>query len=283
MRICVVGDCMVDRNIFIRAKKLCTEAPVPVFEEHSEEWTLGGAANVAAMCKALGAEVLLVGVCGVDEASEQMRRLLFWYDIEHDIEGDTQCQTTVKKRYFDVRDGQRHLVSRFDRDCQYKCTREDAEWFASNIYDWKPDAVIIQDHGKGIVCTELLSKLSARHEVFIDPAKTTPPINAIWISGIDELPTDVLLLSNHGGVIIKKGADGISSLDPDVFDMPAYCEKPVASCGAGDEFLAAFVVARMDGKSWREACEWASIASAIQVGRHGMTPVTREEIAAWTA
>ena len=88
MKIAVVGDIMVDRSVFVKAKKICTEAPIPVFEEVGEEWSLGGAAGVAAMCKALSAEVLLCGVIGDgDHGSDGdiVESLCFEKEITHKI------------------------------------------------------------------------------------------------------------------------------------------------------------------------------------------------------
>src|SRR6185436_21176926 len=47
-RIVLVGDLMLDRYLYGDAERVSPEAPVPVLHYQSEEFRLGGAANVAA-------------------------------------------------------------------------------------------------------------------------------------------------------------------------------------------------------------------------------------------
>ena len=55
--ILVLGDAIEDHYIFGRIERICPEAPVPIFIPEREETRPGGAANVAAQLRALGAEV----------------------------------------------------------------------------------------------------------------------------------------------------------------------------------------------------------------------------------
>src|SRR5207253_1257918 len=65
-RILVVGDLILDRYIWGDAERISQEAPVPLLRADSREHRLGGAASVATMLRALGAEVELVGGVGTD-------------------------------------------------------------------------------------------------------------------------------------------------------------------------------------------------------------------------
>ena len=283
MRICVVGDLGVDVNVSCVAKKIASEAPIPVFEELETSHNPAMAANVAAMCDALGAETLLIGVLGDDDIAGILDDNENGFQVET-VEATWNC-TTVKKRYFDVRDGQRHLVARFDKDCGYQCELSDALWMVKKIEQFSPDAVIIQDHNKGVVTRHLMKQVTQLpYPVFVDPSPSThvPLTPASWVGGFNELPNGEhrVLLDDATALIVKKGAGGISCVIPDKFDIPAYCKNPINSCGAGDTFISALVVARLDGKSWREACEWASAASSVVVGRYGMEPPRRVDITA---
>src|SRR4030067_64072 len=73
-RIAVLGDVMLDRYIWGRVERISPEAPVPVVEIERESATLGGAGNVAANLRALGAEPVLLGVTGADAEAEALRR-----------------------------------------------------------------------------------------------------------------------------------------------------------------------------------------------------------------
>src|SRR5215470_4844048 len=72
-RIAVLGDCMVDRYLWGRVERISPEAPVPVVEIERESFTLGGAGNVAANLRALGAEPLLLAAVGSDAEAGALR------------------------------------------------------------------------------------------------------------------------------------------------------------------------------------------------------------------
>ena len=63
-RILVLGDLILDRYTFGNAERVSPEAPVLVLRSDAQEVRLGGAASVAFLLRALGAEVTLAGVLG---------------------------------------------------------------------------------------------------------------------------------------------------------------------------------------------------------------------------
>lgn len=63
----VVGDLMLDEYISGRVDRISPEAPVPVVRVENERWAVGGAANVAANVKALGARCPVIGLAGHDD------------------------------------------------------------------------------------------------------------------------------------------------------------------------------------------------------------------------
>src|SRR5205085_12296373 len=75
-RVLVVGDVMLDRYLYGDATRISPEAPVPVLLFREEEFRLGGAANVAANCAALGAKTRLLAVVGRDSAGRQLGAML---------------------------------------------------------------------------------------------------------------------------------------------------------------------------------------------------------------
>ena len=69
VHVVVLGDVMLDHFMVGRVSRVSPEAPVPIVEFEREFRVPGGAANVAANARALGARVTLVGVVGDDEAA----------------------------------------------------------------------------------------------------------------------------------------------------------------------------------------------------------------------
>ena len=71
-RVMVIGDLMLDKYLSGSVERLSPEAPVPVLLRESERAVLGGAANVCANLALLGAEVVVIGVIGRDEAGSML-------------------------------------------------------------------------------------------------------------------------------------------------------------------------------------------------------------------
>jgi len=66
LRLVVLGDVMLDEYRAGNVSRTSPEAPVPVVKVEDEHHCLGGAANVANVARALGANVELFGVVGDD-------------------------------------------------------------------------------------------------------------------------------------------------------------------------------------------------------------------------
>ena len=71
VRLLVVGDIMMDRSILGKVSRISPEAPVPVIIAETEDFNLGGAANVAHNIRSLGGIVSLCGVVGDDENGQE--------------------------------------------------------------------------------------------------------------------------------------------------------------------------------------------------------------------
>jgi len=67
VKLLVVGDIMMDRTILGKVSRISPEAPVPVVIAETEDFNLGGAANVAHNIRSLGGTVSLCGILGDDE------------------------------------------------------------------------------------------------------------------------------------------------------------------------------------------------------------------------
>ena len=246
MKILVLGDIMTDIDITCEIVKWYGSAPVLREVSHIER--PGGAANVAEMCKALGAEVLL---CGVPELERQ---------------------PTIKRRF--LVDGK--LVARHDTEDMALCY-----WTIPQhgpIYDFlmSADGIIVADHGKGFVQQAMMHSIcNSKASVFVDPVPTTPVVHSdyiTWIGSEDEIPYKAM-----GRKIIKLGANGIRFWTHRVGwqTWPSKCSQCVDDIGAGDQFLASFVVASLSGYEFVDAVGIAHQDAGEQCRRVGIQPVTR--------
>ena len=69
-KVLVVGDIILDEYIYGETSRISPEAPVPIVKVSNTEERPGGAANVALNVSSLGMSVDLLGITGIDKASE---------------------------------------------------------------------------------------------------------------------------------------------------------------------------------------------------------------------
>ena len=81
------------------ASRISPEAPVPVVNVSKRRYVAGGAANVAANARAMGAAVWLAGITGVDDSAVRLRERLSEAGIGADaLLEDAARPTTTKTR-----------------------------------------------------------------------------------------------------------------------------------------------------------------------------------------
>src|SRR5579862_5687591 len=99
VRVLVAGDCMLDAYVSGTATRISPEAPVPVVNVSQRRFITGGAANVAANIRSMGASVSLAGVTGVDESAVRLREQVERAGIAADsLIEDVARVTTTKTR-----------------------------------------------------------------------------------------------------------------------------------------------------------------------------------------
>ena len=82
--ILVLGDVMLDRYLWGEVQRISPEAPVPVVRVLERSKVLGGAGNVAANLAGLECPTTIVGICGHDEAGNDITALLEKKNIENE-------------------------------------------------------------------------------------------------------------------------------------------------------------------------------------------------------
>src|SRR5919107_1126818 len=76
LKVAVIGDVMLDTYWWGTVDRISPEGPVPVVAVTKKEQRIGGAGNVALNAAALGAEVSILSVIGLDEEGKQLTDLL---------------------------------------------------------------------------------------------------------------------------------------------------------------------------------------------------------------
>jgi rfaE bifunctional protein kinase chain/domain len=161
LRLLVVGDVMLDQFLMGRVNRISPEAPVPVVEFETEQFRLGGAANVANNARALGAAVDLVGVVGHDPTADRLRQDLADRGIPPaGLVTASDRPTTRKVRVVTTRNQQ---VARVDYESNAEVSHEVGHALKDRIGDRLGGAsiVVVSDYQKGVVTAGLMSWLAA--------------------------------------------------------------------------------------------------------------------------
>jgi D-glycero-beta-D-manno-heptose-7-phosphate kinase len=294
----VVGDVMLDRYWFGDATRISPEAPVPVVLFEKETLMLGGAANVAHNCAALGAQTQLLSVVGEDEPGNALQRLLEAAGIRASLQRDPSMPTTVKLRVI----GQRHhQLLRIDFE-----TQPSHEVLASKLAEFEAalpacNVVILSDYGKGGL-THIIRMIEAARAagktVLVDPKGddytryrgadlVTPNVGELrvvvggWADEADlERRAQALRTTlAAGALLLTRGEDGMSLYRAGgAQHFKAEAREVYDVSGAGDTVIAAIGVMLGVGAPLDEAVRIANLAGGIKVGKFGTAPVTREEL-----
>ena len=303
-RVVVVGDVILDKYLSGSVERLSPEAPVPVLLREAERAVLGGAANVAANLAELGAEVVVVGVAGCDEAGSTLVDLLRAYPkLNADrLVTDPDRPTTCKIR---VMSGAHQMV-RIDAESRMGIAAAIEEAVSSAIRDSLPqaDVVVLSDYAKGlcndrIIRTVIGSTAEAGKASIIDPKRRDFSIyrNATLIkpnrreltdatglpcetdqqaetaarAAIDQTTSAILLTrSEHGMSYFERDKKPLHlrTAAQDVFDVS----------GAGDTVLALAALGTAAGLSPGELMRLANAAAGIVVSKIGTAVVSMKEL-----
>jgi D-beta-D-heptose 7-phosphate kinase/D-beta-D-heptose 1-phosphate adenosyltransferase len=304
--ILVVGDVMLDHFVIGSVERISPEAPVPVVRFDREEYRLGGAANVAANLRALGARVEIVGLIGADDAGDRLRSALA--DIGVATSGlvvhPERC-TTRKTRVVTSRNQQ---VARID----YEDDAEVDGSVAADLVDRiarlaaPATAILVSDYLKGAVsrATAGAAIEAAAHRaipVTVDPkvahagyyrGATLVTPNHHEAEAITHMRARTDIEAAHcaerladvmgcESVLITRGEHGMLLHSPDgTSTLPAQAREVSDVTGAGDTVIATLTLGLAAGASLAQAARIANTAAGIVVAKFGPATVSIEELLA---
>lgn len=309
VKVCVIGDVIVDEYINCRILGLSQEEPLPVASPIDSKRFIGGAAIVAAHQSTLGAETTLLTVMGDDSEANWIADEMKAAGVNLKYVKDNARPTTLKQRY---RRGQQTLfkLSRLSEQSIVNETREEfLELVKRNISE--VDLVVFSDFSYGIIDEELV-KLVVEYCTQ----------NGVLVCGDSQSSSQIGLLSRFfkislltpteyearqelrnpndglaviaeelrrklevGNLILKLGADGIlvqywNSAKEDIAteQIPALNHHPIDTSGAGDSLLAISALSLAIEDNILNAAFLGSIGAGLQISRVGNTPLTKLEL-----
>ncbi len=301
--ILVVGDIILDHYIWGLVERISPEAPVPVIDVKDENYTLGGAANVAANIVALGGKATVVGVRGDDVSGKVLHSLLSDRGIDTSGLFSGKRPTTIKTRVI----AHSQQVVRFDREDRRRIDerlfKKIRDFLSSDRDNW--DALIISDYKKGVISEKMMSFISREFKkkgtfVSVDPkvghfncykgvSLITPNTKeASEGTGIEIKDEKALLKAGEtllrdlrcDSVLITRGEHGMTLFEKGsaISHIPTAAKGAFDVTGAGDTVIATITLAHVSGADLRDAAIISNHAAGIVVGQVGTATATPEQI-----
>jgi rfaE bifunctional protein kinase chain/domain len=298
-RLLVVGDAMLDRYWYGEVERISPEAPVPIvrIDTKKEDERPGGAANVACNAAALGAQVTLLSVVGVDEPGARLENLLKRNRVRALLHHDRSIMTTVKLRVV----ARNQQLVRVDFE-----TSPSHEVLASKLADFEKklpacDVVILSDYGKGglkHIARMIALANRAGKVVLVDPkgndyeqyrnaTMLTPnraefqQVMGVWKSDKEFAAKARQLMRklNLKALLVTRGEEGMTLFsNGGMLKVQAQAREVFDVSGAGDTVIAALGVMLASGADLPDAVRIANRAAGIVVGKFGTAAVYREEL-----
>jgi D-beta-D-heptose 7-phosphate kinase/D-beta-D-heptose 1-phosphate adenosyltransferase len=296
---------MIDRFIVGSVSRISPEAPVPVVQFRTEYSRLGGAANVAHNLAALGAQVSLVGVVGVDAAAGRLRELMRTLGIptEHLVE-DERRPTIEKVRIVTERNQQ---IARVDYEHDADVAGDVERRLIERVehVGRRAKVLLVSDYLKGTVTRSVMRSLVALKAsgapLLVDPkiphldsyagaTLVTPNHHEAEIATHRRIRTDedareaaidFRRRAQCDAALITRGEHGMWLSAPDSEGaIPSIAREVADVTGAGDTVVATLALTLAAGAGLAEAAVLANHAAGVVVGKFGPATLTRVELLA---
>ena len=309
-RILVVGDLILDRYIWGYAERISQEAPVPLLRADHREHRLGGAASVATMLSALGADVRLIGGVGRDAEAVIVRKLLADQGIDDQLVLALDDRpTTLKERYIGrAQDRHPQQMMRVDYETSDPILPEVESFLWQKLPEAvaQADLVLISDYDKGVCTPSLLRPLitacrSLDVRVIADPIRGTDyskyqgvhsmtpnRLEAQLATGMTiSCPADALDIGRKllhtlkmECCIVTLDREGMAVVHNDgrEFLLPTRPRQVYDITGAGDMVLSMIGLCLACGADYDEAAALGNIAGGLEVEKIGVALLSRQEI-----
>jgi rfaE bifunctional protein kinase chain/domain len=304
-RIAVIGDIMLDKYFWGTVHRISPEAPVPVVDIEKESAHPGGASNVAANIRSLGAQAAIIGVLGNDEDGEITRQVLTHHGIETSgIVIDPTRPTTVKIRII----GNNQHIARLDRESVAPIGEKTAQMMLDSLAGLGENlsAIILEDYNKGVVTPFLLQRTieyarACGISVFADPKrahffdykgvtlfkpnkKETQDALGFALSSereVEKAGFELLRRLECRYVLITLGAQGMALFEQGSRRLRRFSAKArhIADVsGAGDTAIATLAVMVAAGASIEEATTFANDAASAVCEEPGIVAISPERL-----
>ena len=248
MKVLIIGETCVDKFIYCEAKRLSPEAPVPVLNPIKTTENKGMAGNTFNNVVALSPNSRVKYLC--------------------------QEEHITKTRYIEEKSN--HMFLRIDEG-ENKITR--FKWdLITDVLLGEADIVVVSDYNKGFLHDADLKEIARKSKLSILDSKRKLTNDLIQdytfvkLNESERLNNPDLTTDNIITTLGKRGAEYKNIL----FESPNP-QDTIDVSGAGDTFVAAFIVKYYQREDERAAIRFANRKSAEVVTQRGVATPTYEE------
>lgn len=309
MKVCVIGDLIVDEYITCQPLGMSQEDPTIVVTPIDSTKFIGGAGIVAAHAAGLGAQVRFASIIGEDEAARLAAESLREAGVQSDLVVDESRPTTLKQRFR----SEGKTLLRVSHLHQNAIGAELQRRMLEHVEQAVDAAhlLVFSDFNYGCLTRALVEKIipMAKERGLMLAADSqsssqvgdisrfqhmdllTPTEREARIStrnqedGLVVLAEALRERSAAKNILLKLGEEGLlihagDGSDPDwqTDRIGSLNSAPRDVAGAGDCLLiTAALTLASGGDIWEAAC-LGSLAAAVQVGRVGNTPIQQHEL-----
>lgn len=309
LKLCVVGDLIIDEYITCEPLGMSQEDPTIVVTPIDSTRFVGGAGIVASHAAGMGASVTFVSVSGNDAARDYALAGLAAAGVSTLLLLDESRPTTLKQRYR-CKGKSLLRVSHLHQGAISAALQTQLLTALDEVLDGA-DLLVFSDFNYGCLPQPLVDQLIAiaksRGVLIAADSQSSSQVGDISrFRGMDLItPTErearistrnredgLVVLAEQlrqqasaRNVLLKLGEEGLLIHAPDESDdswltdrVAALNRAPKDVAGAGDSLLiTSAMTLACGGTIWEAAC-LGSLAAALQVGRVGNTPLRTEEL-----
>jgi|15BtaG_2_1085339.scaffolds.fasta_scaffold02024_6 D-beta-D-heptose 7-phosphate kinase/D-beta-D-heptose 1-phosphate adenosyltransferase len=299
-KILVIGDCIIDHDVFSDCIGLSLETPTMKSRLIKERFSFGGAANVVNNLLALDCEVTFVTATSADEFGKKVSNWSHPRLKVNTILQQEQC--LVKSRFWISRSDVLYKYLQVNRGTSTELVESHLGDIFSLISDTLPDVVLLVDYRNGIFDREektqsLIEYCKSRNINVISSSQSSDKSsrydyfrnsNLVCMNeheargALSEFTSDIngmVKLCKHlnASACVTRGPSGAMLYDGEVFcEHSGFSADAADTTGAGDSFLAA-IACTVDNIDLEFCNKWAA-ASTLKVGTYVPTKEDLNEI-----
>jgi len=309
LKICVLGDTIIDEYITCDALGMSQEDPTIVVTPIMHEKFIGGAGIVALHAKGLGADVHFFSVVGKDEAADYAGSKLTALGVNAHLFQDESRPTTLKQRF-----RARHkTLLRVSHLRQHAISSEIRELFCKEVLNVIEgmDLIIFSDFNYGCLPQSLVDRVillcQEREIMMVADSQSSSQVGDVsrfrgmalmtpterearfavhdFEAGLVVLAEKLRRKADTKNVIITLDEEGVlihaeTEKESDWLTdrLPAFNVLPKDVSGAGDSYLTCTSMSMAVGANIWKSSYLGSLAAACQVGRIGNIPLTPKDL-----